>query len=53
MQRAFDAGGSSRSEPSVGTRHVAWYCGALASDDALLWFDLSTNPRQLVLYRPQ
>jgi hypothetical protein len=25
----------------------------IASDDALLWFDLSTNPRHVVLYRPQ
>ena len=77
-QRTIDAGGSSCSEPSVGTRYVAWYCSAgvagildaktleslatkptgmgvapVASDDALLWFDLSTKPRQVVLYRPQ
>jgi hypothetical protein len=25
----------------------------LASDDALLWFDLTTNPRSVVLYRPR
>jgi hypothetical protein len=75
-QRTIDAGGSSCSGPSVGTRYVAWYCSAgvvgildaktleplaskpagigvapLASDDALLWFDLATNPQHVVLYR--
>jgi hypothetical protein len=77
-QRTIAMGGSSCSEPSIGTRYIAWYCAAgvvgildpntlapvqtkpsgigvapEASDDALLWFDLSTNPRNVVLYRPQ
>jgi len=78
VERTIDMGGSSCSEPSIGTRYVVWYCavgvvGILdpntltpvatkpagigvapeASDDALLWFDLSTNPRHVVLYRPK
>lgn len=78
VQRTIDMRGSSCTEPSVGTRYIAWYCAAgvvgiidaktlepvttkpagmgvapLASDDALLWFDLSTNPRSVVLYRPR
>lgn len=78
VQRTIDMRGSSCSEPSAGTRFIAWYCAGgvvgiidaktleplattpvgigvapLASDDALLWFDLSTNPRQVVLYRPR
>jgi len=77
-QRTIDMGGSSCTEPSVGTRYIAWYCAANvvglldantleplatkpagigvapeASDDALVWFDLSTNPRRVVLYRPR
>lgn len=77
-QRTIDMGGSSCTEPSIGTKYIAWYCSAgvvgilnantleplatkpagigvapEASDDALLWFDLSTNPRNVVLYRPQ
>ena len=76
-QRTIDAGGSSCSEPSVGTRYIAWYCSAVvvgiidaktleplpkpagmgvapvASDDGVVWFDLRTNPRQVVLYRPR
>jgi hypothetical protein len=77
-QRTIDMGGSSCTEPSIGTRYIAWYCAGgvvgildpmtleplatkpagvgvapIASDDALLWFDLSTNPRHVVLYRPQ
>jgi len=77
-ERTIAMGGSSCTEPSIGTRYVAWYCAAgvvgildpktlepvatkptgvgvapIASDDALLWFDLSTNLRNVVLYRPQ
>lgn len=77
-QRTIDAGGSSCTEPSVGTRYIAWYCSAgvvgiidaktlepltskpagmgvapIASDDALVWFDLITKPRRVVLYRTQ
>ncbi|HEY6204437.1 MAG TPA: hypothetical protein VI056_15560 [Candidatus Limnocylindria bacterium] len=77
-ERTIAMGGSSCSEPSVGTKYIAWYCSANvvgildantlvpvankpagigvapeASDDALLWFDLSTNPRNVVLYRPK
>ena len=77
-ERTIAMGGSSCTEPSIGTRYVAWYCAAgvvgildpktlepvatkptgvgvapIASDDALLWFDLNTNPRNVVLYRPQ
>jgi hypothetical protein len=76
-QRTIDAGGSSCSEPSVGTLYIVWYCsadivgiidaktldpltkpagmgvGPVASDDGLLWFDLRTTPRQVVLYRPR
>jgi len=78
VERTIAMGGSSCTEPSIGTRYIAWYCSAgvvgildpktldpvttkpagvgvapIASDDALLWFDLSTNPRRVVLYRPQ
>jgi hypothetical protein len=78
VARTIAMGGSSCTEPSIGTRYIAWYCAAgvvgildpktldplatkpagigvapIASDDALLWFDLSTNPRHVVLYRPQ
>ena len=78
VERTIAMGGSSCTEPSIGTRYVAWYCAAgvvgildpktlepvatkptgvgvapIASDDALLWFDLSTNPRNVVLYRPK
>jgi hypothetical protein len=77
VERTIAMGGSSCTEPSIGTRYIVWYCservvGILdaitlaplatkpagvgvapqASDDALLWFDLST-PRNVVLYRPQ
>jgi hypothetical protein len=76
VDRKIAMGGSSCSEPSIGTKYVAWYCSAgvvgildaktlsplatkppgigvapEASDDALLWFDLSTNPRRVVLFR--
>jgi hypothetical protein len=78
VDRTIAMGGSSCTEPSVGTRYIAWYCAAgvfgildantlapaatkpagigvapEASDDALLWFDLSTNPRHVVLYSPR
>jgi hypothetical protein len=78
VERTIAMGGSSCTEPSIGTTYIAWYCAAgvvgildakslapltskpagvgvapIASDDALLWFDLSTNPRQVVLGRPQ
>lgn len=75
-RRTIDAGGSSCSEPSAGTRYVTWYCSAgvvgildaktlepaarpaglgvvpIASEGGLIWFDLSTSPRSVVLYRP-
>jgi hypothetical protein len=77
-QRTIEMGGSSCTEPSLGTRYIAWFCAGgvvgmldpktleplttkpagigvapIASDDALLWFDLSTNPRRVVLFRQQ
>ena len=76
LRRTIDGGGSSCSEPSVGTRYITWYCSAgvvgildaktlepvakpaglgvapVASEDGLIWFDLSTSPRSVVFYRP-
>ena len=77
VERTIAMGGSSCTEPSIGTKYIVWYCSASvvgildantlapvvtkpaaigvapeASGDALLWFDLSTNPRSVVLYRP-
>jgi hypothetical protein len=78
LERTFAMGGASCTEPSIGTRYIAWYCAGgvvgildaktleppatkparvgvtpIASDDGLLWFDLSANTRRVVLYRPQ
>jgi hypothetical protein len=78
VERTIAMGGSSCTEPSIGTKYIVWYCSAgvvgildpktleplaakpagigvapEASDDTLLWFDLSTNPRRVVLFRQQ
>ena len=37
----------------VTTKPAGMGVAPFASDDALLWFDLSTNPRNVVLYRPR
>lgn len=36
----------------LSTKPVGMGVGPFASDDALLWFDIGTNPRRVVLYRP-
>lgn len=35
------------------TKPAGFGVAPLASDDSLLWFDPSSNPRQIVLYRPR